>query len=257
MIGAIAGDIIGSVFEHRRPGYPHFDLFESASVFTDDTVMTVATAFAILNRSEYGAAYKFFGRRFPAAGYGGMFFDWLHSGNTAPYNSFGNGSAMRISPVGYACESIADVMAEAQRSAEVTHNHPEGIKGAQAVALAVFLARKGADKTEIRREIETRNGYNLSRSLAEIGPAYFFKVTCQESVPESITAFLESEGYEDAVRKAILLGGDADTMACIAGGIAEAHYGGVPESIVAEALRRLPKELSEVVDAFRSRFGQV
>lgn len=254
MIGAIAGDIIGSVFEHQRPGYSDFDLFESASTYTDDTVMTVASAYAILNGTEYSAAYKLFGRRYPAAGYGGMFFDWLHSARTAPYNSFGNGSAMRVSPVGYARESVGEILDEAKRSAEVTHNHPEGIKGAQAVALAVFLCRKQADKAEVRREVEKRVGYDLSRSLAEIAPTYYFKVTCQESVPESITAFLESAGFEDAIRKAVMLGGDADTMACIAGAIAEAHYGGVPEQIRKSVLERLPDDLKAVVVDFQSRY---
>lgn len=254
MIGAIAGDIIGSVFEHRHPGYPDYDLFQSASTFTDDSVMTVASAHALLHGVEYSQAYKLFGRRYPGAGYGGMFFDWIHSRSSAPYNSYGNGSAMRVSPVGYARESIIEVLAEAKRSAEVTHNHPEGIKGAQAVALGVFLCRKQADKGEVRREIEKRIGYDLSRSLAEIAPTYCFKITCQDSVPESITAFLESDGFEDAVRKAILLGGDADTMACIAGAIAEPHYGGVPEQIRLAVLERLPEDLKSVLGEFRTRY---
>lgn len=254
MFGAIAGDVIGSVFEANPATREDFDLFEPGSVFTDDTVMTVATAYALLHGTDYAATYKKFGRRCPAAGYGGMFFDWLHSANSAPYNSCGNGSAMRVSPVGFAMTSVEATLAEAKRSAEVTHNHPEGIKGAQAVTLAIFLGRQGLDKAAIKQELVQRFGYNLDRTLADIAPRYTFNETCQKSVPESIIAFLESRDYEDAVRKAILLGGDADTMACIAGGIAEAYYGGVPELIIAETHRRLPAEYLSIIDEFAARF---
>ncbi|MBA3534923.1 MAG: ADP-ribosylglycohydrolase family protein, partial [Ardenticatenales bacterium] len=171
------------------------------------------------------------------------------------YNSWGNGSAMRVSPIGVVLDSVEAVLQEAERSAVVTHNHPEGIKGAQAAALALFLARRGESKATIRREITGRFEYDLGRSLDEIRPTYQFDVSCQGSVPESILAFLESDNYEDAVRKAVSLGGDSDTMACIAGSIAQAHYGGVPEEIAEEARRRLPTEFLEILAAFEHRYG--
>jgi ADP-ribosylglycohydrolase len=256
MLGSIAGDIIGSVYEGwgYRMKSTEFPLFVSSSVFTDDTVLTVATASAILLGSDYGRAYKDFGRRYPDAGYGGTFHEWLRSEEIFPYNSWGNGSAMRVSPVGWAFRTVEEVLQEAHHSAAVTHNHPEGIKGAQATALAVFLARQRASKEQIRREISTRFGYNLDQTLDEIRPAYTFDVSCQGSVPQSIIAFLESQNVEDAIRKAISLGGDTDTMACIAGGIAEAFYQEIPAEIEREVRARLSKELLEIVDVFRERF---
>ena len=183
-----------------------------------------------------------------------LFRAWLSRGDRAPYGSFGNGSAMRVGPVGLAMNSIDDVLAEAERSAAATHDHPEGIRGAQATALATFLARTGHPKTAIRREIEQRFGYDLSRSLDDIRPGYEFDVTCQGSVPEAITAFLDSDGVESAVRLAISLGGDADTQAAIAGGIAEAFHGGVPQEIETEVLARLPQEFRDVLTEFGRRF---
>ncbi|CAB5104366.1 Putative hydrolase [Olavius algarvensis associated proteobacterium Delta 3] len=255
MLGAIAGDIIGSVYEGRPIRTKDFPLFSEYSTFTDDTVLTVAVADAILNQREYGANIKSYGRRYPHAGYGGSFYRWLLTDESRPYDSWGNGSAMRVSPVGFAFESMEEVLREAEKSAAVTHNHPEGIRGAQAVALGVYLARTGHSKEDIRGEITTRLEYDLNRTVEGIRPGYRFDISCQGSVPESIIAFLDSVGVVDAIRNAISLGGDSDTMACIAGGIAEAFYGGVPEEMVAEVRRRLPKDLIQVVEAFQERYG--
>lgn len=255
MLGAVAGDIIGSPYEGRPIKSTHFPLFGPDSRFTDDTVLTVAVADAILKGGSYAEALRRWGRRYPHAGYGAAFFHWMLSGNAGPYGSWGNGSAMRVSPVGLAFDTEDQILEEAFRSAAVTHNHPEGIKGAQAVALAVFMARKGAGKEEIREEIKARFGYDLTRSLAEIRPGYAFDVSCQGSVPESILAFLESEDFESAVRNAVSLGGDADTMGCIAGAIAHAFYGSLPGWILEETRARLPSELLAVVEEFKRRFG--
>jgi len=250
MLGAIAGDVIGSVHEFRPVKIEDFPLFDEESRFTDDTVMTVAVAAAILEDGDYGSWMHRLGRRYPRAGYGGSFIRWLMTDDPEPYGSWGNGSAMRVSPVGLAFDSEQRVLTEAFRSAVVTHNHPEGIKGAQSVALAVFLARTGAGKTDIKRELESRFGYDLGRTLAEIRPAYRFEVSCQKSVPEAVIAFLESSDYEDAVRKAVSLGGDSDTQACITGGIAAAFYGGVPEAIASRVRSLLPEEFLEIIDRF-------
>jgi len=255
MLGTIAGDIIGSVYEGDRIKHTDFPLFSSWSRFTDDTVLTIATAHALLTGQSYADAYYEFGNRYPGAGYGGAFRRWLGSDDRAPYGSFGNGSAMRVGPVGLAMITVRDVLAEAERSAAATHDHAEGIRGAQAVALATFLARTGHEKDTIRLEIERQLGYDLSRPLGQIRPHYEFDVTCQGSVPEAITAFLESDSVESAIRLAISLGGDADTQAAIAGGIAEAFYGGVPDHIAAEVLSRLPDEFREVIAAFNDRLG--
>ncbi len=206
MIGAIAGDIIGSVFEGNPTKTTAFPLFSRHSTFTDDTVLTVAMADSILKDRDYAASLKRFARQYPSAGYGATFFRWMRSSDSRPYNSWGNGSAMRVSPVGFAFDSVEEVLDQAERSAAVTHNHPEGIKGAQATALALFMARKGETKARIREEITQRFGYDLNRTIEEIRPAYFFDISCQGSVPEAIIAFLDSESYEDAVRKGISLG---------------------------------------------------
>lgn len=250
MLGAIAGDIIGSVYEFHPIKSEDFPLFGEESRFTDDTVMTVAVAGAILEGGDYGSWMHLLGRRYPNVGYGGSFIRWLMADDPKPYGSWGNGSAMRVSPVGLAFDSQERVLTEAFRSAVVTHDHPEGIKGAQAVALAVFMARNGAGKADIRLELESRFGYDLGRTLAEIRPAYHFDVSCQGSVPEAIIAFLESSDYEDAVRKAVSLGGDSDTQACITGGIAAAFYGGVPEDIASRVRSLLSEEFLTVIDHF-------
>jgi ADP-ribosylglycohydrolase len=254
MIGAIAGDIIGSVFEHDPIKTTNFPLFTEFSRFTDYTVLSVAVADAILNQSDYVTVLKNYGRKYPTAGYGMSFLRWAQSAVTKPYNSWGNGSAMRVSPVGFAFDSTEDVLREAEKTAAVTHNHPEGIKGAQATALAIFLARQGADKSEIRRQIQHRFHYDLDRSTDDIRPYYVFDVSCQGSVPESILAFLDSENFEDAVRLAISLGGDSDTMGCIAGGIAQAYYGRIPQQIVDLVRQRLPESFVHVVDQFNATF---
>ena len=254
--GAIAGDMIGSRHEWKACTDPQFALFSKSSKFTDDSVLTIAVADAIINQRGYRDAIVEYARRYPKAGYGSYFRRWLKEDGVEPYNSFGNGSAMRVSSVGWAFNTVEDVLREAERSAAVTHNHPEGIKGAQSVALAIYLARTGVKKEEIRQEIETRFSYDLRRSLDEIRPTYQWDSTCPGSVPESIIAFLESTDFESAVRNAILLGGDADTMAAISGSIAEAFYGGVPSEIEAEVRRRLPPELIQIVDRFASLFSQ-
>jgi len=254
MLGAITGDVIGSVYESRPVKTKHFPLFIEDSRFTDDTVLTVAIADAILNNTEYATALKHWGRLYPNAGYGASFYQWLYLPESQPYNSWGNGSAMRVSPVGFAYQSADEALEQARISAAVTHNHPEGVKGAQATALAIYLARMGNSKSNIKNEIEKRFNYDLSRRLDTIRPDYRFDVSCQGSVPEAIIAFLESNDFEDAVRNAVSLGGDSDTMACIAGGIAQAYYRQIPESIVKEIKSRLPDAFLKIIEAFNERF---
>lgn len=255
MLGAIAGDVIGSVYENHVIKTEDFPLFHPRCRFTDDTVMTVAIAYAILESKDYALALKNFGRKYPNAGYGSAFIDWIFEDDVRPYNSWGNGSAMRVSPIGFAFNDFESVLLEAKRTAEVSHNHPEGIKGAQATALAVFLAQQGESKEEIRSQIAQRFGYDLNRTVEKIRPSYHFDVSCQGSVPEAIIAFLDSHNYEDAIRKAISLGGDSDTLACIAGGIAQAYYKSIPLEIVSTVRRILPEDLLQVVDKFNQRFG--
>lgn len=255
MLGAIAGDVIGSVHEHRGTKHKDFPLFEPVSRFTDDSVLTCAVAERLLLGGDYARAFHDWFHAYPNAGYGGTFIHWAYHRQAEPYGSWGNGSAMRVSPVGMLARSLAEARAEAEASAAATHNHHEGIRGAQATAVAIHLARTGHDKTFIRDHLQTEFGYRLDQPLDEIRATYRFDVSCQGSVPQSIVAFLESDGYEDAVRNAISLGGDADTMACIAGGIAEAFYGGVPEPIRAEVTTRLDPRLRGVVDAFYARLN--
>lgn len=254
LLGAIAGDVIGSVYEFRPCRSTDFDLFLDYSEYTDDTVMTVANADWLLTGDSLLGIMQEYGNRYPTAGYGGMFRSWLRSDNPEPYNSFGNGSAMRVSPVGWAFDTLEETLEAAKQSAEVTHNHPEGIKGAQATAACIWMARKGKSKQEIKEYVEREFGYDLSRTCNEIRPAYRFDVTCQGSVPESIIAFLESSDYESAILLTVSLGGDADTMGAITGGIAEAFYGGVPEHIRKEVLKRLPNEFIEVMQRFYQTF---
>jgi ADP-ribosylglycohydrolase len=254
MLGAIAGDVIGSVFEGSGSKSKDFPLLSPDNSFTDDTVLTVAIASAILDRSAYADSLRKFGRRHPDRGYGANFWNWLNNDSLGPYDSWGNGSAMRVSPVGWAFDSVDDVLVGAKRSADVTHNHPEGVRGAQAVALSIYLSRCGAKKIEIRKEISARFGYDLKRTADEIRSAYEFDVSCQGSVPESIICFLDSDSFESSIRLAISLGGDADTMACIAGSIAEAYYGGVPEPLQLSVRERLTPDLLEVVDRFRAKY---
>jgi ADP-ribosylglycohydrolase len=255
MLGAIAGDVIGSVHEGSGTKTKDFDLFDQHCRFTDDTVLTVAVADCLLNRRDYVDVFHEYFDEYPTAGFGQTFFWWAASKQREPYNSWGNGSAMRVSPVAYAFDTLEEVLAEAQRSAEVTHNHEHGIRGAQAVAAAIFLARTGSTKDQIRQFIEERFDYFLDDTLDQIRPTYQFDVSCQWSVPQSIIAFLESDSVEDAIRNAISLGGDADTMACIAGAIAEPFYDGVPAEIADPVLELLDERLSDVVMEFRERYG--
>ena len=254
MFGAIAGDIIGSAYEWHYTKSPDFELFTPQSTPTDDTVLTIAVADCILHGKDYAATLKEYGRRYPGAGYGGMFLKWLGSNSLTPYNSFGNGSAMRVSPVGFAFSSLDTVSREAEKSAAVTHNHPEGIKGAQAIATSIFLAKSGESKERIRNYIEKSYGYNLQQTIDEIRPLYRFDETCQGSVPQAIIAFLESNSYEDAVRKAVSLGGDSDTLACMTGGIAQAYYGQIPDYIAKKVREILNPEMLEVVALFNDKY---
>jgi ADP-ribosylglycohydrolase len=252
MIGAIAGDMIGSPYESYPIKHTNFDLVVSA--FTDDTVLTIAIAYAIINEADIASSLKNFAEKYHNLPYGSGFRKWIWSWDNKPYNSFGNGSAMRVSPVGFAYDSVEEVLHQAERTAGVTHNHPEGIKGAQATALSIYLARLGKNKETIRKEITDRFSYDLNRTVDEIRPNYSFDVTCQGSVPESIVAFLDADSWEDAVKKSISLGGDADTMACITGGIAQAFYKKIPENIAKDIRNKLPRDLLEILDKFNTKY---
>ena len=250
MLGAIAGDVIGSRFEHAGIKSKDFELFNRQSVFTDDTVHTVALAESLLHKVPYQEKLREYYHHYPNVGYGGRFRAWVRSTTAAPYGSYGNGSAMRVSPVAWLFDTLDDVLSEALRSAEVTHNHPEGLLGAQAVAAAIFMARKGARKSLIRAYIEDSFNYDLSATIDAIRPEYNYDVSCQGSVPQAIMAFLEAKDFEDAVRNAVSLGGDSDTQACIAGGIAEAYFGRVPDHIAAQTRSCLDERLSSVLNLF-------
>ena len=199
LLGAIAGDVIGSVYEFTEQKEYDFPLFRKASQVTDDSVLTIAVANAILKRRSYLDCIREYALAYPQMSYGSNFREWMHSGDPKPYNSFGNGSAMRVSAVGWAFETVEEVLSEAERSAAVTHNHPEGIKGAQATAICVYLARTGHSRESIKQEVQARFGYDLERTLDDIRPSYKFNEICQTTVPEAITAFLESQDYEDAI----------------------------------------------------------
>ena len=254
LLGGIAGDIIGSIYEFNPVRFKDFELFKSNSTYTDDTVMTIANAEWLLSKGVLMDIMRKYGHKYPGAGYGGMFYDWLKSRCPKPYNSFGNGSAMRVSPVGWAFDTLEETLEAAKQSAEVTHNHPEGIKGAQATAACIFMARTGKSKQEIKEYVETKFGYDLSRTCNEIRPTYQFNESCQGTVPESIIAFLESTDFESAIRLTVSLGGDADTMGAITGAIAAAYYNVIPEHIKNEVLKRLPEEFINVLGEFYNRF---
>jgi ADP-ribosylglycohydrolase len=251
MIGAIAGDIVGSRFERQGMKQKCFDLFHPSCRFTDDTVLSVAIADVILHGHSCAPCLKDYVRRYPSVGYGGAFLQWARGPQREPYGSWGNGAAMRISPVGFAFDSLPLVLANAKAFSEVTHNHPEGIKGAQATAASVFLARTGSSKEEIQAYVTKTFGYELNRPLEAIRPHYGFDVSSQGSVPQAIRAFLESESVEDAIRNAISLGGDADTQACIAGGIAEAFFGKLDDDFEETVFAYLDSPLAKTVRAFR------
>ncbi len=255
VFGAIIGDIVGSIYEFDNIKTKSFELFSSNSRFTDDTVLTVATIDALLNEIPFVAAYKKWFNKYPNAGYGGSFMEWAKSGGSEPYNSWGNGSAMRVSPVGSYFKTLEEVLAKAKQSAEVTHNHPEGIKGAQAVASSVFFAKTGKAKSEIKEFVKENFNYNLDEPIPGIRTWYKFDVSCQGSVPQAITAFLESTDFEDAIRNAVSIGGDSDTIACITGSIAEAYYKDIPEKIKKEALGRLDSEMQTLIKSFYRFIG--
>ncbi len=257
IIGAICGDIIGSTRENNPIKTKDFELFTPKSKFTDDTILTLAVArWLCEDKGSLNVLVKnlqMFGNRYPYGGYGGNFHQWLSQENPKPYGSWANGSAMRVSP----CAWVADTLEEAQNlakcSAIVTHNHPEGVKGAQATSDAIYLARIGATKNVIKDHIELRYGYDLSRSLDEIRPIYKFDISCAGSVPEAIICFLEAEDFEDAIRNAVSLGGDADTQAAIAGSIASAYWD-VPEDIFNESVDRLDGFLLKTFLDFEEKF---
>ncbi|HEB13138.1 MAG TPA: ADP-ribosylglycohydrolase family protein [Actinobacteria bacterium] len=254
MIGAIAGDIIGSVYEWDNIKTKSFDLFSTQCFFTDDTVLTVALADTILTGTPYVDNLKKFYSLYPDSGFGGRFHQWARSRNSEPYNSWGNGAAMRISPVGYAYDDIDQVMQKAAEFTGITHNHPEGIKGGQATACAILLARMGRPKSEIKAFIETKFEYDLSKHVDEIRPSYGFDVSCQGTAPQAIRAFIDSSDFEDAIRTAISLGGDSDTLACITGGIAQAFYGGVPRGIADKVNEVLDDRLTAVTREFVEKY---
>ena len=260
MLGAILGDMVGSPYEFDRNNHKSkdFPLLSEKSHFTDDTVMTVAVARGLIagkgiperTFEETKSEMRIWGETYPHAGYGGMFRRWLCAEHPQPYGSFGNGSAMRVAAAGWLFDTLNKTLEMAKATAEVTHNHPEGIKGAQATAAAIFRARTGRSKPEIKQYVEQTFGYDLSRTCDEIRPYYCHVETCQQTVPEAIIAFLESNSFEDALRNAVSLGGDSDTLACITGGIAEAFYG-MPQELRAGTLKRLPEEMRAAYELFR------
>ena len=265
MIGAIIGDIAGSVYEFggvKTKDFPLFGDYRGEKCrFTDDSAMTLAAAGALLEAAEEGGelsacAVRWMqkvGRRYPNAGYGGSFIRWLFAEKPKPYRSFGNGAAMRVSPAAWAAGSLEEALRLSDAVTAVTHDHPEGMKGARAVAACVYLARTGADKAAIRDHVR-QYYYPLEKTLEEIRPGYRFEVSCRKSVPEAIQAFLEGESFEDAIRNAISLGGDSDTQAAIAGSIAGPYFG-IPESLRQRALDFLPASLRAILGEFETRFG--
>ncbi len=256
MLGAVIGDIAGSVYEFRGYKAKDFEPFlRRDAFFTDDSVLTVAVADALINDRPPGQAFKEWGRRYPNSGWGGRFSRWLFSAETAPYGSYGNGAAMRVSPAGLLGHTLEETLGFARSVTEVTHDHPEGLKGAAATATAIFMALHGESASAIRRAVSGAYRYDLDRTVAGIRPGYRFDETCQGTVPEAVICALEAAGYEDAIRNAISLGGDSDTLAAIAGGIAEARFG-IPDDIAAEGWRRLPADMREVIAALYRRAGR-
>ena len=254
MLGAVAGDIIGSVYEFRNVKSTDFELFTPRSTFTDDSVMTLAVAKWLTEDKTHSLHHLIncmqeLGRKYPNAGYGGSFEEWLARNNPQPYNSWGNGAGMRVSPVGLYAKTLDEALALAAITASVSHNHPEGVKGAQAIAASVFLCKEGKSKREIKEYVENTFGYDLDRTIDEIRPGYYFDVSCQGSVPEAIIAFLEGNSFEEVVRLAISIGGDSDTIGCMAGAIAACTYS-IPDEIAEACACRLTDDLREVNDLF-------
>lgn len=261
ILGAIIGDTIGSIYEFNPTKDYNFKLYDDME-YTDDSIMTIAVADWILHDPRHGhetlvATMRKWGQKYPCpmGSYGGGFANWLRIPNPQPYGSWGNGSAMRVSAVGYAFETLDETLQVAKVSAEVTHSHPEGIKGAMATAAAIYMARHMATKSEIRDYIEANAGYDLHRKYDDIKKEYHFDGSCQGTVPESIIAFLESDSYADAIRKTVALGSDADTMGAITGAIAAAYYREVPDGIAKLTLSKLPSDLRQIVDEFEAKYG--
>jgi len=255
MLGAITGDVVGSVYEWNNIKHKDFKpLFSQRAFFTDDSVLTVALMDAIDRSVSYDTVMRWYYTQHPHAGYGHRFHHWCKYDTGMAYNSWGNGSAMRTSAVGYAYDTIEEVLEQAKHFASFTHNHPEGIKGAQATSACIFMARKGATKEAIRTYITNQFGYDLNRTIDDIRPDYKFNESCQGTVPEAIVAFLDSTDFEDAIRCAISLGGDSDTLACITGGIAEAFYGDIPQNIAVQSMHRLTPQMRDVVVKFYDKY---
>ena len=259
MLGSIIGDIVGSVYEFDNTKDYNFKLLTPKSTFTDDTVMTLAVAKWLTEDSEHRhstlvQAMQELGRRHLNRGYGDHFFYWLLTPSPKPYNSWGNGSGMRVSPVGFYTQTLEEALVLARISAEVTHNHPEGIKGAQAIAASIFLTRHGMGKEEQRSYIEKTFGYNLHRTIEQMRPTYEFDVSCMGSTPEAIIAYLDSHDFEDAIRLAVSLGGDSDTIAAMAGPIAQAAYG-LPKELSSSCYARLTPDLQDILKAFEDKVG--
>lgn len=267
MLGAIIGDIVGSIYEFDNIKTKDFPFFEGIMEYTDDSILTIATAHWLLRGGNVGDYYLQYANDYPypMGGYGSMFVQWVNKANRGivqPYNSCGNGSAMRVAPVGWAFDDETDILAKAKESAACTHNHSEGVKGAQATALCIFLARKGATCSEIQARIERDFGYDLSLSVDEIRPRYSWQGldgtvsggTCQGSVPQAIACAIQATSYEDAIRNAISIGGDSDTIGCIAGAIAEALFG-IPEDIRKKGMSFLPATLQDIVTTFENKYG--
>ncbi|MCD8012283.1 MAG: ADP-ribosylglycohydrolase family protein [Lachnospiraceae bacterium] len=265
MYGAILGDIIGSPFEFDRGDKTKdFGLFSKGAEFTDDSVMTIAVAEALLDagkdaptgriRELVTESMQKWGRKYPHAGYGGRFRVWLRQENPVPYGSYGNGSAMRVSGAGWLYDTLERTREVARATADVTHSHPEGINGAESVAAIIFLARTGSSKEEIRTYVTEQFGYDLSRTCDEIRPQYHHVESCQETVPEAIIAFLEGNDFEDVIRTAVSLGGDCDTLTAIAGSMAEAFYG-IPALLTAECRDRIPEDMLNVLNRFDKELG--
>ncbi|MCH8208205.1 MAG: ADP-ribosylglycohydrolase family protein [Nitrospinae bacterium] len=255
MLGAIAGDIIGSVYENDNIKTTEFPLFQEACTFTDDSVLTIALADSIISGASYFDKLKEYYRLYPNAGYGFSFIQWAATQTSEPYHSWGNGAAMRVSPVGFAYDTLDEVLKEAAKSAEFTHDHIEGVKGAQATASAVFLARTGKSKPEIKSFIETKFEYDLDPTIDQIRKTYKLDLSCQGTVPQAMVAFLESSDYEQTIRKAISIGGDSDTLACIAGGIAHAFYKEVPDFIVDKVYSILDSRLRQTTTLFCNKYN--
>ncbi len=263
ILGAIAGDVIGSIYEFNPTKCYNFRLLDERMEITDDSIMTIAVADWLLHGFDTGIPaenlapiMQKWGRkyRYPMGGYGGRFGQWIDSENPRPYNSWGNGSAMRVAACGFASQSYGEAIELATCSAAVTHNHPEGIKGAQAVAAAIWMARNGSNKDDIRKHIQDKFGYDLSRTYEEIRPTYRFNESCQGTVPQALIAFFDSKDYEDAIRLAVSLGGDADTMGAITGAVAIAYYKEMPDAIYDFVTARIPDDLKSVITEFNRQY---